>query len=183
MQRTLRRRGAAAGLPAALAAVALTLSACGSGSENGKASDAGSGTHKVTTAMGEVTVKDHPRRVVVLDTAELDSAITLGVRPVGATHADVATGFLDYLPKDKLSGIKDVGGIAAPNLEAVAALKPDLILTNKDRDGSRYKELSQIAPTVMTGATGFPWKANFTTHAAALGRTAEARKVVADYTA
>ncbi|MEV0261574.1 iron-siderophore ABC transporter substrate-binding protein [Streptomyces sp. NPDC050617] len=184
MHRTLRPRGAAAvGLPAALAAVALTLSACGSGSENGKTSGSGAGTHTVQTAMGAVKVKDHPRRVVVLDTAELDSAITLGVRPVGATHADVATGFLDYLPKDKVSGIKDVGAVAAPNLEAIAALKPDLILTNKDRDASRYEELSQIAPTVMTGATGFPWKANFGTHATALGKAAEARKAVADYTA
>ncbi|KOG42100.1 ABC transporter substrate-binding protein [Streptomyces varsoviensis] len=185
-QRTLRRRGAAAGLPV-LAAAALALSACGAGSEPGSGSGnrttPGPGTHTVRTAMGDVTVKDHPQRVVVLDTAELDSAITLGVRPVGATHADVATGFLDYLPKDKVSGIRDVGKIAAPNLEAVAALKPDLILTNKDRDAARYQELSRIAPTVMTGATGFPWKANFATHAAALGRTGEARKVVADYLA
>ncbi len=196
MHRTLRRRGAAAaGLPAALAAVALALSACGSGSdsgpnsgsspgsENGRTSGSGAGTHTVQTAMGDVTVKDHPQRVVVLDTAELDSAITLGVRPVGATHADVATGFLDYLPKDKVSGIKDVGRIAAPNLEAIAGLKPDLILTNKDRDATRYKELSKIAPTVMTGATGYPWKANFATHAAALGKSDQARKVVADYLA
>ncbi|MEV0278025.1 iron-siderophore ABC transporter substrate-binding protein [Streptomyces sp. NPDC050610] len=185
MHRTLRRRGAVAGLPAL--AAALTLSACGSGSGAGSGSDngsaSGSGTHTVRTAMGNVTVKDHPQRVVVLDTAELDSAVTLGVRPVGATHADVATGFLDYLPKDKVSGIKDVGGIAAPSLEAIAGLKPDLILTNKDRDAARYKELSKIAPTVMTGTTGFPWKANFTTHAAALGRTDEAKKVVSDYLA
>ncbi|MFI2027074.1 ABC transporter substrate-binding protein [Streptomyces buecherae] len=137
----------------------------------------------VKTAMGDVKVPESPKRVVVLDTAELDSAITLGVKPVGATRADVASGFLNYLPKEKVEGIKDVGTIAAPNLETIASLDPDLILTNKDRDATRYKELSAIAPTVMTETTGYPWKENFLVHAAALGKTAEAKKVTADYTA
>ena len=82
--------------------------------------------------MGDVKVPEAPRRVVVLDTAELDSAITLGVRPVGATHVEAESGFLDYLPKDKVSGIKDVGEMMNPNLEAIAALEPDLILTIED---------------------------------------------------
>lgn len=141
------------------------------------------GKHPVRTVNGEVEVPDSPGRVVVLDTAELDSAITLGVKPVGATRADVESGFLDYLPKDAVAGIKDVGTIGAPNLEAIAALKPDLILTSKVRDGLRYGQLTAIAPTVMTETTGYPWKANFATHADALGRISRARKVVTAYAA
>ncbi|MFE6775318.1 ABC transporter substrate-binding protein [Streptomyces sp. NPDC057702] len=169
-------------LAASLAvAVVAGLTACGADSTD----DAAGGGPKrtVDTAMGEVRVPETPARVVVLDTAELDSAITLGVRPVGATRADVASGFLNYLPKDKVKGITDVGAIGSPSLEKIASLKPDLILTNKERDASRFGELSAIAPTVMTESTGYPWKRNFLTHATALGRTAEARKVVADYTA
>ncbi|MFJ5674515.1 ABC transporter substrate-binding protein [Streptomyces sp. NPDC093097] len=143
----------------------------------------GDGSHPVRTAMGEVRVPDAPKRVVVLDTAELDSALTLGVTPVGATRSDVASGFLDYLPQDTLAGVKDVGRIGAPNLEAVAALKPDLILTNKVRDGQRYAELSKIAPTVMTESTGYPWKQNFAVHAAALNKIPEAQRTVAAYAA
>ncbi|MCK7627751.1 iron-siderophore ABC transporter substrate-binding protein [Streptomyces sp. RS10V-4] len=141
----------------------------------------GGGRHPVRTAMGEVTVPDSPRRVVVLDTAELDSALTLGVTPVGAARSDAATGFPGYLPQDKLADIKDVGTIGAPDLEAVAALKPDLILTSKVRDGQRYAALSRIAPTVMTESTGYPWKQNFAVHAAALNRIPEARRTVAAY--
>ncbi|MEU5235777.1 iron-siderophore ABC transporter substrate-binding protein [Streptomyces lydicus] len=144
---------------------------------------AGGGTHPVRTAMGEVRVPAAPKRVVVLDTAELDSALTLGVKPVGATRSDVASGFLDYLPGKAVAGIKDVGRIGAPNLEAVAALQPDLILTSKVRDGGRYAQLSKIAPTVMTETTGYPWKQNFATHAAALGRIPEAKRAVAAYRA
>ncbi len=155
------------------------LTACGAQSDD--SSDGEKRT--VKTAMGDVKVPESPKRVVVLDTAELDSAITLGVKPIGATRADVASGFLNYLPKEKVEGIKDVGTIAAPNLETIASLDPDLILTNKDRDATRYKELNAIAPTVMTETTGYPWKENFQVHAAALGKTAEAKKVAADYTA
>ncbi|WP_406138798.1 ABC transporter substrate-binding protein [Streptomyces sp. NBC_01089] len=164
-------------------AAALALTACGSGDTSGKPSAGTAATHTMKTAMGDVRVPDHPRRVVVLDTAELDSAITLGVKPVGSTHADVKSGFLDYLPRDKVAGIKDVGEMLQPNMEAIAALKPDLILTSKIRHGDKYAQLSAIAPTVMTENTGYPWKANFRMHAEALGRQAEAGKAVAAYTA
>ncbi|MFJ9621058.1 ABC transporter substrate-binding protein [Streptomyces sp. NPDC101181] len=168
------------------AAAALTLAACGSsGSDSGAGSDdsaSGSGSPRtVKTAMGDVKLTGTPERVVVLDTAELDSALTLGVKPVGATHADVASGFLGYLPKEQVAGIKDVGRMMTPNLEAVAALKPDLILTSKVRHGDKYAELSKIAPTVMTENTGYPWKENFQVHAEALGKKAEAKMVTDDY--
>lgn len=162
---------------------ALALSACGASDSSDGDSGSGSagGTHTVKTAMGDVKVPDAPKRVVVLDTAELDSALTLGVKPVGATHADVESGFLDYLPKEQLAGIKDVGAMMTPNLESIAALKPDLILTSKIRHGDKYAELKKIAPTVMTENTGYPWKENFRLHADALGRKAEAKMVTDDY--
>ncbi|MCC0580394.1 ABC transporter substrate-binding protein [Streptomyces californicus] len=180
--RSLRPRALAAVSLATVAA--LSLSACGSSDDSGSGSDSapGSGsTRTVKTAMGDVEVREAPERVVVLDTAELDSALTLGVKPVGSTHADVTSGFLDYLPKDQVAGIEDVGQMMTPNLEAIAALKPDLILTSKVRHGDKYAELSKIAPTVMTENTGYPWKENFRLHAEALGKQAEAKKVTADY--
>ncbi|MFF3289299.1 ABC transporter substrate-binding protein [Streptomyces sp. NPDC003023] len=183
MSNTLRRRGLLAGSLALTAAV--TLSGCGTSEDTGSSAPSASsaGTHTVKTAMGDVEVPDAPKRVVVLDTAELDSAITLGVKPVGATHTGTETGFLPYLPKDKVEGITDVGEMMTPNLEAIAALKPDLILTSKIRHGDKYAELKKIAPTVMTETTGEPWKENFQLHADALGKQAEAKKAVADYTA
>lgn len=169
------------GLATVLLCTALAATACSSSSDDGK--PAAGGTHTVDTAMGKVSVPDHPKRVVVLDTAELDSAITLGVKPVGATSAGTSSGFLDYLPKNELSGIKNVGEIANPNLEAIAALHPDLILSSKVRDEAHYDALKNIAPTVLTESTGAPWKANFQLHAAALGRTAQAATVVKAYQA
>lgn len=176
-----RRRARTVGALALSGALALT--ACGSDSDDSGA-DAGSGkTHTVKTAMGDVRVPVEPKRVVVLDTAELDSAITLGVKPIGATHVGASGGFLKYLPKDEVAGIKDVGEMLNPNMEVIAGLKPDLILTSKIRHGAKYDQLKKIAPTVMTETTGYPWKENFRTHADALGKKPEAKKAVADYTA
>jgi len=180
-------RPSVAGSLAVTAALALT--ACGSsdsGSGSGgssSSSSSGSRTHVVSTAMGDVEVPVAPKRVVVLDTAELDSALTLGVKPVGATHTGTESGHLSYLPKDAVAGIEDVGEMMSPNLEAVAALGPDLILTSKIRHGDKYDELSKIAPTVMTENTGYPWKENFQVHADALGKVPAAEKAVADYEA
>ncbi|GAB2577605.1 iron-siderophore ABC transporter substrate-binding protein [Streptomyces capparidis] len=167
---------------AALAAAVLALltAACGS-SDSGEGGEGAASTRTVRTAKGPVKVPQSPKRVVVLDTAELDSALTLGVTPVGATRADVAGGFLGYLGEERTEGIEDVGTIGQPNLEAIAALRPDLILTNGARDADRYDELTAIAPTVMTETTGHPWKENFQVHADALNKKAEAAKVVAAY--
>ncbi|MFE4537917.1 ABC transporter substrate-binding protein [Streptomyces scopuliridis] len=185
MSRTLTRRHLT--VAAAVTALAVTLAGCGSddkaADKGGKAADGGAGTHTVKTVMGDVRVGDAPKRVVVLDTDALDSAVTLGVTPVGATTVVDKAPFSTYLPEDKLKGIKPVGLIAEPNLEAIAALKPDLILSSKVRDEKNYTSLSAIAPTVFSDTTGPTWRKNFDLHADALGRKNEAKKVVADYDA
>ncbi|AXI80512.1 ABC transporter substrate-binding protein [Peterkaempfera bronchialis] len=189
MSRALLRPAAAVALALA---TALTAAACGSdgGAATGGADETGGarpsastadGTHPVKHFRGETAVPDHPQRVVVLDTDALDSAVTLGVTPVGATTVAAGAPLPDYLPADKVKGITAVGTIGEPNLEAIAALKPDLILSSQVRDEKRYDELSKIAPTVFTETTGPVWKQNFDLHAEALGRQAEARQVEAAY--
>jgi iron complex transport system substrate-binding protein len=137
-------------------------------------------TRKVTHQLGTIEVPEKPARVVVLDTGELDIALGLGVKPVGAVIADAESGYPDYL-KEKAADIKLVGTIQQPNLEAIAALKPDLILTNVIRHEKIYGQLSQIAPTVM-GKSPNLWKENLKLYAEALGKQAEAEKFFADYT-
>ena len=135
----------------------------------------------VNAANGPVLVPGEPQRVVVLDTDVLDSALTLGVTPVGAALPAADTRFPDYWPASRTAGIRLVGPAGAPDLDDVRALRPDLILSNQARDGDRYERLRGIAPTVLTQTTGAPWKANFQLHAQALGRVAAAGAFVAAY--
>nr|WP_255426429.1 iron-siderophore ABC transporter substrate-binding protein [Pseudonocardia sp. C8] len=153
----------------------LVLAGCG-----GAGGGAEGPKHSVQHAMGASDVPVNPQRVVVLDTGELDSVLALGVKPVGAVRADEVTGPQSYLGQ-KAQGIQEVGTIEAPNLEAIAALKPDLILSNSVRHKDIYPQLSEIAPTVFAASVGKSWKENFRLAGTALGKSDQAEKILADY--
>lgn len=125
----------------------------------------------VTHAMGKTCVPIAPKRVIVLDTGALDTALSVGIKPVGATTLNDDTPFPLYLMKDA-RGIASVGGIAEPSLEKILALKPDLILSSKLRHGQIYPQLSKIAPTVFTEEIGVTWKSDAQLWAKALGKEA-----------
>jgi iron complex transport system substrate-binding protein len=136
----------------------------------------------VEHAMGITCVPLQPQRVVVLDTGELDSSLALGVVPVGAVSAFAAGSFPEYLG-DRTGGIALVGTIAEPNLEAILALHPDLILSSRLRHEAIYDQLSKIAPTVLTETVGVVWKQNLLSNGESLGKLAEAEALLADYDA
>ena len=139
-------------------------------------------TRTVEHAMGTTEVPLDPARVVVLDTGELDSVLTLGVKPVGAVSAFADGQYPEYLG-DLTDGIENVGTIGEPNLEAILALQPDLILSSKVRHEALYDELSAIAPTVFAETVGVVWKDNLKLNAEALNKTAEADALFAAYEA
>ncbi|HWI61954.1 MAG TPA: iron-siderophore ABC transporter substrate-binding protein [Symbiobacteriaceae bacterium] len=174
-------------LGAALLTLSLALAGCGGAAKPAAtpaapapAAPAAPVERIVKHALGETKVKGTPARVVVLDTGELDIALALNVKPVGAVIAGSESDFPAYL-KGKVDGITRVGTIAEPNLETIASLKPDLILTNTLRHEKIYDKLSQIAPTVV-GVRPNLWKENLKTYADALGKAQEGEKLLADYT-
>ncbi|MET7716651.1 iron-siderophore ABC transporter substrate-binding protein [Streptomyces sp. NPDC005407] len=180
-------------LIAALLAVVLgtaALAACGG--EKSSATDdnakAGAGAaafpRTIKHAMGSTPIPTQPKRVIVLDTGELDDVTLLGIKPVGAVspHMKTEGGFPNYL-KGKIDGVKDVGPMEEPNLELIASLKPDLILSSKIRHEKVYDKLKGIAPTVFTETTGAPWKENLKVHAEALGLEKQAAGALKSYEA
>ncbi|MFI1827033.1 ABC transporter substrate-binding protein [Streptomyces sp. NPDC020412] len=136
----------------------------------------------VTHAMGKTKLESAPKRVVVLDVGELDNVASLGVQPVGYAPTEGDDGIPGYL-KEAAGSPKSVGTINSLNLEAIAALKPDLILGSQLRAADKYKELSSIAPTVFSIRPGFTWKENYLLNAAALDKTAQAKEKLAAYEA
>jgi iron complex transport system substrate-binding protein len=137
-------------------------------------------TQQITHAMGTTAVPLHPKRVVVLASDKIDTAVSLGIIPVGATQPPDITDWPSYLGAN-LSSVKSVGQIAEPDLEAIAALKPDLILGSKFRQEKFYDELSAIAPTVFTEKVGITWKENFLLDGKALGQEQKAKDLLARY--
>ncbi len=159
----------------------LAVAACGDDDdETVSASSEPEATRTVRHAMGTATITGTPKRVVVLDTGELDSAVALGVKPVGAVEAIAGEGLPAYLG-DAVKDIELVGTIEQPNVEAIAALRPDLILSSKVRHEAIYDQLARVAPTVFSEEIGVTWKENFALHGQALGRTGDARRLQDEY--
>jgi len=159
------------------AGLALSLAACGK--SDPPAGQTTGETHSITHAMGTTDVPVTPQRVVVLDTDKLDTTVTLGVTPVGAAVAS-QTDLPTYLG-DAVGTIQVVGTTAEPDLEAIEALSPDLILGTKFRQEQFYDELAAIAPTVFTEKVGITWKENFLLDGEALGKKDTATDLLGAY--
>jgi iron complex transport system substrate-binding protein len=135
----------------------------------------------VAHAMGETCVPASVTRVVTLETGELDSAVALGLPPVGAGSWLSAEGPWPAYLEDALADTIYIGLGDRPNLEAIVALAPDLILGSKLRHEALFEQLSQIAPTVFTETVGVVWKENLLLHGEALGRLEAARALLDAY--
>lgn len=136
----------------------------------------------ITDSMGTITVPDSPQRVVVLTNEGTEALLALGVVPVGAANSWVGDPWWDHIT-DLMGDAVPVGTESAVNLEAVAALEPDLIIANKQRHEEIYPQLTAIAPTVMSAELRGNWKINFRLYAETLSRTAAAEAAIADYDA
>jgi iron complex transport system substrate-binding protein len=140
----------------------------------------------VSTAFGDVTVEEEPARVVALGWSDAETALALGVQPVGASDW---LGFGGEGVGPWAEGLYDEAPVIIetlePSIEAVAALEPDLILdTRSDGTQERYDSLSQIAPTIGlpegVGPYQTTWQQQLELVGQALGRTEEAATVQAD---
>lgn len=131
------------------AAVAVVLlAACGANKQsNSKTTNSSSASSEVTvkTANGNVKVPTNPKKIVTLDLGAADTIRALGKESsiVGMPKKTLPA-YLKNLP----SSIKNVGSMKEPDMEAIAALKPDLIIAS-GRTAQYVKKLKEIAPTVL----------------------------------
>ena len=122
------------------------------------------------TAFGKVEVKAAPQRVVTLDEGALDTAVALGVPPVGSVAARGGNELPAYL-QAHAPDVTIVGTTREPNLEAILSQRPDLILAPPGLEKRVYDVLSKIAPTVVADVSPTaPWQERNALYAAALGK-------------
>ncbi|MTZ15037.1 ABC transporter substrate-binding protein [Pseudomonas sp. JL972] len=138
---------------------------------------------QMTDALGNtVTVPDAPKRVITLSEIDLDTALTLGVTPVGTINGRGQAAPPRYLDGKLPAGIEVVGDIDNPNLETLLELQPDLILTGPVKP-EQLAILNEIAPTVITFNWARPWQESMQRTAQALNREVEAKAVLERYRA
>ncbi|QGQ45863.1 ABC transporter substrate-binding protein [Metabacillus sediminilitoris] len=133
----------------------------------------------VKHAGGETTIKGTPKRIVTLYQGANDTAVALGVKPVGIVESWDQQPIYEYLRSD-LEGATIVGQELQPNLEEISKLKPDLIIASKYRHEKIYPQLSKIAPTIMDD-TIYEWKDTLNLMADALNKQDKKAELLAEW--
>jgi iron complex transport system substrate-binding protein len=133
--------------------------------------DPGPPEREVRHAAGTTQVRADPQRIVVLSGDQLDALCVLGLqsRIVAAALPDGSTSQPWYLGT-VVHDVPGVGTRSSPDLDGIRAAAPDLILGSEALTPEAFGSLSEIAPTVFTGAPGAAWQANLRTVGAATGR-------------
>lgn len=163
----------------------LLLAACGGNSEEAEETEEPKPTEENTSytvenAMETVTLDKTPERVVILTNEGTEALLALGVKPVGAVQSWTGDPWYDHIASE-MEGVEVVGLESQVNVEAIAALQPDLIIGNKMRQEDIYEQLSKIAPTVFAETLRGNWKENFELYAKAVNKVEEGNQVLADY--
>ncbi|MDQ0198901.1 ABC transporter substrate-binding protein [Neobacillus ginsengisoli] len=157
------------------------LAACGSNNEKTiatKTTEEKSFT--VKHEMGTTTIKGTPKRVVILTNEGTEALLAMGITPVGAVKSWTGNPWYDHIA-DKMKNVKVVGTESEVNVEAIAALKPDLIIGNKMRQEKIYDQLSAIAPTVFAETLRGDWKENFKLYAKAVNKVEKGNEILKNY--
>lgn len=91
---------------------------------------------------------DPARRVVVLEFLLAEMLAAVDCPPVGMSDPKLYPGWIG-VRSERLTDVPDVGTRQQPSLEAIARLKPDLILGVSYRHAPLFDVFESIAPTVL----------------------------------
>lgn len=136
----------------------------------------------VQHALGTTRIEQPPRRIVTLGWNGDDIVLSLGQRPVGiARYGLFEEGVPPWNPELLQAPRPALLDDSQLDFEAVAALRPDLILAVRTGMGMlQWKRLSSIAPTVVYRSG--PWKADWREQTRltgeALGERAKAQALI-----
>jgi len=150
------------------------------------ASQAAAGTRTIEHKYGSTTIEGIPERIVSVGFTDQDAVLALGVVPVGIRDWYGEQPYAVWpWAQDELGDAKPEVLQGEINFEQIAALQPDLIVgVSSGMTEEQYTTLSEIAPTLAQSGEyvdyGVPWQEQTRVIGQALGRQAEAEKLVAD---
>ena len=106
----------------------------------------------VDHALGQITIREMPKNIVVFDYGILDALDVLGVKVAGLPNSNLPPFLSHFDSPDYVN----VGTLFEPDFEKIYALKPDLIIIS-GRQASQYDELNRIAPTLYVEIDNANW--------------------------
>ncbi|MFS0863626.1 ABC transporter substrate-binding protein [Fredinandcohnia sp. 179-A 10B2 NHS] len=164
----------------------LVLAACGAADNTDKDKDdvveetTDGNTYTIEHAMGSTPIEKTPEKIVILTNEGTEALLAMGVKPVGAVRSWIGDPWYEHI-EEQMDGVEVVGEESNVNIEAIAALEPDLIIGNKMRQENIYEQLKAIAPTVFAEDLRGDWKKNFTLYSKAINKEEEGKKILAEF--
>lgn len=134
----------------------------------------------ISTGNAPTSLPESPR-IVTLYQGATDSAVALGLTPIGVVDSWLEKPMYRYL-RNPLESVEHVGLETQPNLEKIAWLAPDLVIASDFRHARIAPLLNAIAPTV-SAPTVFNFKTTLTMVANATNREAYASQLLQDWEA
>jgi iron complex transport system substrate-binding protein len=177
----MRRLALSIAVPALVVALVGCSEAAGEEAAGGPAAG---GALEVSHDTGSLTLQEPATRIVTTSDETTELVVALGLQPVGAgstrvdpVAADPFAGY--YIDAGRLGDPQFVGG-SEPELEAIAALRPDLIVHGADDEVD--DRLAEIAPTAVYDVTvPGAWQQALPRLGEATGREDEAAEAVQAY--
>ena len=134
-----------------------------------------------------MTLDKPAKKVVVLEWTYAEDLLAVGVQPAGMADIEEYHNWVN-IDAELSDDVVNVGGRQEPNLEAIAALEPDLIIGTSFRHDGMIADLEKIAPTVIFNPYPEDEKMDlyqemittFNEIAKAVDKTDEAKQVLAD---
>ncbi|MDO8391710.1 MAG: ABC transporter substrate-binding protein [Actinomycetota bacterium] len=159
---------------AALTAIMLTSAACGDDRDSSSAS-ASTGTQASNTVTGDTVAGDAPQAIISLSPTHTEILFA-----IGAGDQVIAVDDQSNYPAEALEKPHDLSGFE-PNVEAIAALQPDLVVIGDDFKGlAAQLEPLGIATWVSPAPTSFDEAySQIEQLGAATGRIGDAAELVA----
>jgi iron complex transport system substrate-binding protein len=141
----------------AVAITALLATACGTTEEPSAAESSGpaiaSGPVDLTDERGPVHLDAPAKNIVSLEWGLTENLVALGVKPVGQADVKGYNNYNTVAPID--ASTPDVGTRGEPSLDAIAALRPDLVVTTKDLPENVIAQIAKQAPVIaLRGSDG-----------------------------
>jgi len=170
---------------AAGAALAFGLAACGDDDEGTTATAGESSTITVRTQFGTFEVPREPKRVIGWEgRRDFETALALGLRPVAigsnaVYETDTLAPFIQGFTKEDARVITQT----QPDLELIASLRPDLILTRDSNIEELVDQLKPLRVGLVPVKPDGPWRADLESVAGLLQRQEQTKKPLAAYDA
>ncbi|WP_145407261.1 iron-hydroxamate ABC transporter substrate-binding protein [Paenibacillus xylanexedens] len=155
----------------------LVLAACGtasnSSSTTGSSTDTSAEQQDNNAATGD-------QRIASMSIHLTNNLLALGITPVGSVIGGEAKAFLSHVA-DRLKDTTPLGPVKDPDMEALLALKPDVIYLDEEYSGDDIAKFEKIAPVHVFNLDDGTWRDNLKAIGKLVNREKEAEQFIQNY--